>query len=97
MGLILTTMIVLGGIELTISSTNQVLGSFYLTWEQRYVDDKWTNVSYVIPRQETAGLLLMLFILRKYLPAPVFDDEMWIDPAGGVHHGNEDDPARMYE
>lgn len=25
------------------------------------------------------------------------DNEMWIDPAGGVHYGNEEDPARMYE
>lgn len=21
----------------------------------------------------------------------------WIDPAGGLHHPNEDDPAKMYE
>lgn len=25
------------------------------------------------------------------------DDGMWIDPAGGVHHEDEDDPAKMYE
>lgn len=25
------------------------------------------------------------------------DNEMWIDPAGGVHFGYEDDPAAMYE
>lgn len=25
------------------------------------------------------------------------DDEEWIDPAGGTHYGNEDDPAKMYE
>ena len=25
------------------------------------------------------------------------DDEPWIDPAGGIHYGNEDDPAKMYE
>jgi len=24
------------------------------------------------------------------------EDEVWIDPAGGVHYGDEDDPAAMY-
>lgn len=24
------------------------------------------------------------------------DDDMWIDPAGGTHYGDEDDPAAMY-
>jgi uncharacterized Fe-S cluster-containing MiaB family protein len=23
--------------------------------------------------------------------------ELWIDPAGGIHHGNEKDPAAQYE
>ena len=27
----------------------------------------------------------------------VEDDGMWIDPAGGVHYGDDDDPAAMYE
>jgi hypothetical protein len=25
------------------------------------------------------------------------EDDTWVDPAGGTHYGNEDDPARMYE
>jgi len=25
------------------------------------------------------------------------DDGTWIDPAGGVHTGDDDDPAKMYE
>jgi len=25
------------------------------------------------------------------------DCKVWIDPAGGIHHSNEEDPARMYE
>jgi hypothetical protein len=25
------------------------------------------------------------------------DDDEWIDPAGGIHYGNEDDPAAQYE
>ena len=25
------------------------------------------------------------------------DPDMWVDPAGGVHYGNEGDPAAMYE
>jgi len=25
------------------------------------------------------------------------EDDMWIDPAGGVHYGDDDDPAAMYE
>ena len=25
-----------------------------------------------------------------------YDDDMWIDPAGGKHYGDEDDPAAMY-
>ncbi len=24
-------------------------------------------------------------------------DDMWIDPAGGVHYGDDEDPAAMYE
>ena len=28
---------------------------------------------------------------------PEDDDEEWIDPAGGTHYGQEDDPAHMYE
>jgi hypothetical protein len=26
-----------------------------------------------------------------------YENEKWIDPAGGVHHGQEGDPAKMYE
>lgn len=25
------------------------------------------------------------------------DEDDWVDPAGGHHHGNEDDPAKSYE
>ena len=32
-------------------------------------------------------------IVRDY----VDDQEEWIDPVGGTHYGNEDDPAAMYE
>ena len=28
---------------------------------------------------------------------PELDDEIWTDPAGGTHYGDEDDPAAMYE
>ena len=35
-------------------------------------------------------------IVKKDLEPIVHDHEIWIDPAGGVHHGDEGDPAAMY-
>ena len=28
---------------------------------------------------------------------PCSEEGFWMDPAGGVHYGDEEDPARMYE
>ena len=34
----------------------------------------------------------------EQIPPPNYqeENEIWIDPAGGVHHGYEGDPAAMY-
>ena len=54
------------------------LGEFYLTWDRELIDGKWINVSRLIPRQKTSGLLKFLHILKKNLepvPLPVYDED----------------------
>lgn len=83
------------------------IGGFYLSRESHYINGHWENYTEVILRQKTSKGLFRL--LAKAFPKcmkPDFigykrrqeeDNEMWIDPAGGVHHGYEGDPAAMYQ
>lgn len=77
------------------------------------VTSRWENYEVVILRQKgTKGMAGLLSKAFKHVLAPNFkskkqkaydeymsyqDNECWTDPAGGEHHGYEEDPAKMYE
>jgi len=70
------------------------ISDFYTTW------GGMQDEPIVIIRHRQKGIYKLLYkFVRTYWPIRVEEDEneIWMDPAGGVHHGYVGDPARMYE
>lgn len=57
------------------------LGRFYFGWDRRHRDGKWMTQESVTPRQDTKGLLKLLFQLKPLLE-PVPEPEYFDDPMG---------------
>lgn len=76
------------GIELTILREKESqhgylyfkkIGGFYLTLNEMRVDERWVRTDVLIPRQESKGLLKLLYLLSKQLP-PVPEIEIENEP-----------------
>jgi len=70
------------GNEIRIYRRDKEIGSFYLTWDRIHNGKHWVNQESVIPRQETKGLLKLLFMLNQYLEPFIRDEDYWDDPMG---------------
>lgn len=74
---------------------SHLISNFYLSG----FGSKYDPYVLIIRKKQRGIYKVIREINKKYEPIhnEEEDQEVWIDPAGGVHHGNHGDPARMYE